>query len=560
MTKTDQMSGASWPEIGELMNEGPRGKIMDVINNKLKFDKPTNVQGRAIPEMLKGYDVAVQAQTGSGKTLAFIIPILHRILSKKTDTRTILAVVICPTRELAIQVHEVARKFESSTRTTSTLVIGGTRDLSRLNIQIRANLLICTPGRLQHYIETNVVDLSRVETLVLDEADRMLDMGFQQQLNFIIRHIPHERLTGLFSATLKTVSIQDLLRSGLKQERKEIDCVPLNAKTTPTDNYYAIVPYEERLGKLISFLQERYMDKIIVFFPTKFATEYYYKILETFKRTRMHKMKTFILMGGLRPRERTEAFMEFIKADRGFLFCTDVAARGLDIPAVNWIIQYNMTDDCATFVHRVGRTARAGKEGKSVIFFHNEAEKEFFSKKLKVEVKVECKDMTPEFQNLPTFDVQSFFRDNERMLRKANYMAKDTYEKSFRYFTQFVPTQLLNSISPSMAKSFEIFGSIEPQFDNNTSRDRKIMRKLGEYPDRRGRGGYRGGRGGFRRDGDNFRRGGFGGRGRGGFDRGYRRNRFGDGYTYSRYGNEDFHGKRKRFDEFEERDSKRIKY
>jgi ATP-dependent RNA helicase DDX55/SPB4 len=423
--------------------------------SKHGFTHATPVQEATIPRLLRHQDVVVQAATGSGKTLAFLLPLFEVLgrLDEPLKKHDVGAIVVEPTRELAQQVYSVAQKIGAGGAPTLrlSLVIGGT-DIQQAMTQYRTdggNVIIGTPGRLDDVMERMPeMRLKTLELLVLDEADRLLDMGFEATLNAILGRLPKQRRTGLFSAT-QTSEVLNLVRAGLRNPVKvevKVRSLPPPAAPLPTaappptlaapplvrdattkkkekernqkvkaddgtphaadaadaadaaaaqntaaaspaapllgrvqatpatlTNHYMIVDGEARLAQLVAFLCDELAAgrKLMVYFLTCACVDYYASAL-----TRLPVMRGLPvrgLHGKMAPSSRTKAYEWFVGSTTGgaALLCTDVAARGLDIPDVDWIVQFDAPQDPNAFVHRVGRTARMGRAGRALLFLRS---------------------------------------------------------------------------------------------------------------------------------------------------------------------------------------------
>lgn len=326
------------------------------------------------------------ARTGSGKTLAFLIPMLEKLYRLKWGPNDGLgALVISPTRELAIQIFEVLRKMGCSHNFSAGLVIGG-KDLKQEQDRLsRMNILVATPGRLlQHMDQTVGFDCSKLQVFILDEADRILDLGFFNTLNAIVENLPKHRQTLLFSAT-QTKRVKDLARLSLKdpeyvaaRETSPGDGVDANGVSatdalTPKnlEQHYMIVPLEQKLDLLFSFLRTHTKSKILVFFSSCRQVQFAH---ETFCKLRPG-LSVLSLHGKQKQAKRLQIFTEFTKTQHAALFATDIAARGLDFPAVDWVLQIDAPENSDTYVHRVGRTARYHSKGNSLLFLLPSEEK-----------------------------------------------------------------------------------------------------------------------------------------------------------------------------------------
>jgi ATP-dependent RNA helicase DDX55/SPB4 len=384
----------------------------------------TPVQAATIPLFLTNKDVAVQAVTGSGKTLAFLIPIVEMILRRTIllKRRQVGALVLSPTRELARQTYQVACglcRFASLSE--PLLLVGGASSYRPVVEDLRnfqalgSDIVIGTPGRVEDVLTRyDALDVSELECLILDEADVLLDMGFDMTLNTILNKLPKMRRTGLFSATgtgggagtsgAGNRGIKELMiRAGMRnpvwvnvaiamqpEQTQKIEggtpnrgeATPIgNTQATPSSlsNYYLVTPLEEKLSRLVSFLASHQDDKIIVFFLTCACVEFYGAALQKI----LEPQYVETLHGKLVQKRREKAMERFREygessANRtqkgGVLLCTDVAARGLDVTDINWVVQFDAPQDPASFVHRVGRAARAGRVGCSLLFLTKKEE------------------------------------------------------------------------------------------------------------------------------------------------------------------------------------------
>ena len=336
--------------------------------DKMGFTKLTPVQARSIPPLMAGRDVLGAAKTGSGKTLAFLIPAIELLYSLKFKPRNGTGViVITPTRELALQIFGVARDLLEFHSQTFGIVIGGAnRRQEAEKLTKGVNLLIATPGRLlDHLQNTKGFVFKNLKALVIDEADRILEIGFEEEMRQIIKILPSEnRQTMLFSAT-QTTKVEDLARISLKEGPLFINVISEKDVSTADglEQGYVVCDSDKRFLLLFSFLKRNQKKKIIVFLSSCNSVKYYAELLNYID------LPVLELHGKQKQQKRTNTFFEFCNAERGILVCTDVAARGLDIPAVDWIIQFDPPDDPRDYIHRVGRTARGTKgRGKSLMF------------------------------------------------------------------------------------------------------------------------------------------------------------------------------------------------
>ena len=332
------------------------------------FTTLTDIQAKAIPLALKGADILGAAKTGSGKTLAFLIPVLENLYRKHCvgAEAGLCAMIISPTRELAIQIFEVLRKIGGRGHMFAAgLIIGGKSLHEEQQALSRMNIVVCTPGRmLQHLSQTAMFTVDNLQMLVLDEADRILDMGFQRDVDAIVEYLPKERQTLLFSAT-QTKKVSDLARLSL-QEPKYVSVHEEASTATPKtlQQNYIVTPLSEKLDTLWSFIQSSKKSKILVFLSSGKQVRFVYEAF----RHMQPGIPLLHLHGRQRQTARVDVTSKFSTAKHSCLFATDIVARGLDFPAVDWVIQVDCPEDADTYIHRVGRTARYERDGRAVLF------------------------------------------------------------------------------------------------------------------------------------------------------------------------------------------------
>lgn len=342
-------------------------KTMKAIEG-MNFSNMTEIQQRGIPPLLAGRDVLGAAKTGSGKTLAFLIPAVEMLSALRFKPRNGTGViVVSPTRELALQIFGVARELMAHHSQTYGIVIGGAnRRAEAEKLTKGVNLLIATPGRLlDHLQNTQGFIFKNVKALVIDEADRILEVGFEDEMRQIIKILPkEERQTMLFSAT-QTTKVEDLARISLRPGPLyiNVDHKKEHSTVAGLEQGYVICDSDKRFLLLFSFLKRNLKKKIIVFFSSCNCVKYHAELLNYID------LPVLDLHGKQKQQKRTNTFFEFCNAKQGTLICTDVAARGLDIPAVDWIVQFDPPDDPRDYIHRVGRTARGSNgKGRSLMF------------------------------------------------------------------------------------------------------------------------------------------------------------------------------------------------
>ncbi|KAK7403456.1 ATP-dependent RNA helicase [Neonectria punicea] len=341
-------------------------KTMKAIE-EMGFTTMTEIQRRGIPPSLAGRDVLGAAKTGSGKTLAFLIPVIEMLCSLRFKPRNGTGViVVSPTRELALQIFGVARELMAHHSQTYGIVIGGAnRRAEAEKLSKGVNLLIATPGRLLDHLQNTPFVFKNLKSLVIDEADRILEIGFEDEMRQIIKVLPKEdRQTMLFSAT-QTTKVEDLARISLRPGPLYINVDEEKQYSTVEglEQGYVVCEADKRFLLLFSFLKRNLKKKVIVFFSSCACVKYHSELLNYID------LPVLDLHGKQKQQKRTNTFFEFCNAKQGTLICTDVAARGLDIPAVDWIVQFDPPDDPRDYIHRVGRTARGNNsKGRSLMF------------------------------------------------------------------------------------------------------------------------------------------------------------------------------------------------
>ena len=334
------------------------------IEEKLKlniaakgYTAPTSIQDRTIPHILKGQDVVGIANTGTGKTAAFLIPLIDKVMKNPNES----VLIVVPTRELATQINDELKGFAPGTGLFSVVCVGGTPLGPQIKeLKYKNHFIIGTPGRLKDLIERRSLDLSRTSNVVLDEADRMLDMGFLPDMKLIMSYMPKVRHTLFFSATMSK-EIEKLIHEFLNEP------VSISVKTQDTaknvdQDIVRMKPGQDKLRALEDLLKHADFNKVIIFGRTKHGVERLSKMLVTsgFKADSIHGDKS--------QGQRQRALDAFKKNQISILVATDVAARGLDIPLVSHVINYDLPATYDDYIHRIGRTGRAGAVGKALTF------------------------------------------------------------------------------------------------------------------------------------------------------------------------------------------------
>ncbi|GAA6033414.1 hypothetical protein JCM8097_006739 [Rhodosporidiobolus ruineniae] len=440
------------------------------------FKTMTEVQARTIPPLLAGKDVLGAAKTGSGKTLAFLIPAIEMLNKLKFKPRNGTgAIVVSPTRELALQIFGVAKELCEHHNQTFAIVMGGAnRKAEAEKLAKGVNLLIATPGRLlDHLQNTKGFVFNNLRALIIDEADRILEIGFEDEMRQIVNLLPKEnRQSMLFSAT-QTTKVTDLARMSLRPGPLYIN-VDSGKDTSTAENLeqgYVVCESDKRFLLLFTFLRKNLKKKVIVFFSSCKSVQYHGELLNYID------VPVLDLHGKQKQQKRTNTFFEFCNAPTGILLCTDVAARGLDIPKVDWIIQFDPPDDPRDYIHRVGRTARAGKQGKSLLFLL--PSELGFLRFLKV-AKVPLNEYS--FPNEKIANVQGQL---EKLISK-NYYLHQSARDGFRAYIQAYASYSLKTIFDvtqlDLAKVARAFGfSTAPSVNINVGRSVKGKKKRKDH-------------------------------------------------------------------------------
>jgi len=325
------------------------------VLERLKFSVPTPIQYKAIPIAIEGKDIIGIAQTGTGKTIAFGIPMIQRLAQKKGR-----GLVLVPTRELAIQVNDALVQFTPAFKMKTTVLIGGdSMHAQTMSLRNDPRIIIATPGRLLDHISQHHLRLDDVVILVLDEADRMLDMGFAPQIERVMRLIPRERQTMLFSATMPA-SIMKIVSNYMH--------LPVRTEIAPSGTAAELVSQEmfivkkDLKGKLLGELLKQYTGSVLLFMRTKIGARKITRLLRTmgYIAAEIHSDRS---LG-----QRKEALQGFKSGRYRILVATDIAARGIDVIGIELVLNYDLPDEAENYVHRIGRTGRAGVEGHAITF------------------------------------------------------------------------------------------------------------------------------------------------------------------------------------------------
>lgn len=461
----DTLTDTSFASLAGTVCEKSLQGIVD-----MGFTNMTPIQHKTIMPLLAGRDLLGAAQTGSGKTLAFLIPaveLLHKLQFKARNGTGVI--IISPTRELALQIYGVARDLlKHHSHTFGILMGGAARKTEVEKLSKGVNLVIATPGRLlDHLQNTKNFVFRNLKCLVIDEADRILEVGFEEEMKQIIRLIPVKRQSMLFSAT-QTRNVEDLARISLQQAPLYVgvDDTKDMATTDGLEQGYVVCPSEKRFMLLFTFIKKNKNKKVMVFFSTCKSVKFHAELFNYVD------IPVKDIHGKQKQQKRTSTFFEYCNSESGVLFCTDVAARGLDIPAVDWIVQYDPPDDPKEYIHRVGRTARAGGAGNALLFLL--PEEIAFLRYLK-HAKVPLNEYN--FSNSKVANVQSQL---EKLIEKNFFLhksAKEAYQSYLQAYASHALKSVFQVDNLDLARVAQAFGFKVPPSVNLTVSSSKAHNK-----------------------------------------------------------------------------------
>lgn len=362
--------------------------IVKAVHNA-GYSKATEIQAKAIPVILKGRDIIGCAQTGTGKTASFAIPVLQLLHEKPSNTPAVRALVLTPTRELALQVSDNFKTYGQFLPVKHLAIFGGVPQGKQVEaLQKGADILIATPGRLLDFINQGIIDLSRLEILVLDEADRMLDMGFVHDVKKILTKIPKKRHTLFFSATMPK-EIREFSQTLLyKPEEINVTPVSSSAKTVKQSVYF--VEKEEKTQLLIDLLKKSTESRNLIFVRTKHGAD------RLARKLTKAGLKAAAIHGDKSQNARQKALEDFKNSRIGILIATDIAARGIDIDELPSVINFDLPNVPETYVHRIGRTGRAGMEGTAISFCEESAKKDLKNIEKLIGLRIPVKTAEPQ--------------------------------------------------------------------------------------------------------------------------------------------------------------------
>ena len=332
---------------------------------KLGFRRPTDIQYKAIPNILKGEDLLAIAQTGTGKTAAFVIPILSILHDRKQGRKRpdgIQCLVMVPTRELAIQINDVFVELGRHTKVNSYAIFGGVEQDPQIEkLQKGIDVLVSTPGRMFDLISQKYLNLERVEFLILDEADHMLDLGFIKDIRDVMRFLPKKRQTLFFSATIDE-QIKKIAYSLVSKAAIRIQISPKDPVSKRVEHFVTYVEMDDKRFFLERLINQNETAKILVFVRTKVRAE---RVKKAMGRVGIN---TITIHGDKGQKDRFEVMNQFKKGDVKVLIATDVSARGIDIPNVSYVVNYDLPEQAENYVHRIGRTGRGTHRGFAISF------------------------------------------------------------------------------------------------------------------------------------------------------------------------------------------------
>ncbi|XP_001363225.2 ATP-dependent RNA helicase DDX18 [Monodelphis domestica] len=468
---TGSFEDTSFTSLTNMVNENTLKAIAE-----MGFTNMTEIQHKSIRPLLEGRDILAAAKTGSGKTLAFLIPSIELIVKLKFMPRNGTGVLILsPTRELAMQTFGVLKELMTHHVHTYGLIMGGSnRSAEAQKLANGINIIVATPGRLlDHMQNTPGFMFKNLQCLVIDEADRILEVGFEEEMKQIIKLLPKRRQTMLFSAT-QTRKVEDLAKISLKKEPLYVG-VDDDKDTATVDGLeqgYVVCPSEKRFLLLFTFLKKNRKKKLMVFFSSCMSVKYHYELLNYID------LPVMAIHGKQKQNKRTTTFFQFCNADSGILLCTDVAARGLDIPEVDWIVQYDPPDDPKEYIHRVGRTAR-GINGRGHALLILRPEELGFLRYLK-QAKVPLSEF--EFSWSKISDIQAQL---EKLIEKNYFLhksAQEAYKSYVRAYDSHSLKQIYNVNSLNLPLVALSFGFKVPPFVDlnlNSSQGKRMQKRGG---------------------------------------------------------------------------------
>lgn len=449
-------------------------EICDLTKNSLKrmkYEVCTPIQEKSIPQLLRGKDVLGAAKTGSGKTLAYMIPAIELLYKAGFNIKNGTGVlVIAPTRELALQNYNVAKELLFYHSKTHGVVMGGAKRSTEANMLKKGiNLLVGTPGRLLDHLEnTDGFVFHNLKMLIIDEADAILKIGFEEEMNKILKLLPKDRQTVLFSAT-QTKKVEDLCRVSLKDPYM-VEITNKSAAPTVASLEQGFVKIESDLKfrLLFTFLRKNIKKKVMVFMSSCNAVKFYSDLLNYVD------IPVKDIHGKQHQQKRTSTYFDFCEAETGILLCTDVAQRGLDFPAVDWIVQFDPPDDPEEYIHRVGRTARGSDSKGRALLFLLESELGFLRYLKKARIPLN------EYE-FPESKLANITTQFEKLVERnyfLNTSAREAYRAYIQSYASHSHKDIFNVHSLDLQKVAKSFGlAVPPRVNLNVKLGGKNSRK-----------------------------------------------------------------------------------
>lgn len=465
----------SLPEFSSL-----EGKLCEPTLKALKdmgFTRMTEIQAKAIPPLLEGTSVVGIAKTGSGKTLAFLIPLIQFVYNMKFKPRNGTgAIILCPTRELAMQTYGVLMELMKYNHHTYGLVMGGANKKNEeRKLGNGTTIVVATPGRLlDHMKNTDDFIYKNVFCLAIDEVDRMLEMGFEEEVKYIAKSIRSYRLNMFFSVT-KTKRVEEFIASMLKFTPLYVDVDNHSEQATvdTLEQGFFYCPPDKRMMVLYTFLKKCFKRKVMVFFSTCNSVQFHHDLFNYID------LPVMAIHGKQEQAKRTTTFFQFCNAERAILLCTDIAARGLDIPAVDWIVQYDPPDEPREYINRVGRTARGvGTSGQALLFLRRE-EIAFLAYLQRAKIRLN----ELEFSWDKGFEIQASLEKLIARNYSLNQLAKDAYTSYLRSYDSHRLKNVYDINTLDLALVAKSFGFSRPPPVNLkiTTKGFKQKRRAREY-------------------------------------------------------------------------------
>jgi ATP-dependent RNA helicase DeaD len=490
--------------MNEFKNFGLSENIMKALDS-VGFTTPTEIQAKAIPMLLanKKQDFHGQAQTGTGKTLAFGIPLIEKIDSSK---KAVQALIIAPTRELVLQIVESLTMLSKFYHGMQVEPIYGGVDMARQTMALRrgVHIVVGTPGRLNDHLRRGNLNLSNLNVLVLDEADIMLDMGFKQDIDIILERSPKDRSIWLFSATNKS-GVDDIKRSHMK-DPESVRAITKNTASASTDQYYCVTSSKYRLQALSRILDKDPSFYGIIFCQTKLLCA------EIASKLSKRGCNSASIHGDMDQKMRNKVIQKFKDKEIDILVATDVVARGIDVNNLTHVVNYSLPEDQESYIHRVGRTGRAGKKGVAITFISSREESKIKSLARRFGTDIKPYEI-PTLQDIITSKVQDAVaflndscqeQDNSSNSNPALNALKETIQDLPK---EKIVNAIINLLSDKFLKTYKDEEEIPTSFDNERSFSRSDRggERSGRF-DRGDRGGERRGRGEFERSTDSRER------------------------------------------------------